>query len=482
MNPIAPGQDATLKSLTPSAGKVSPGFYGARKQFYLYLPHAVDSVSLTPVATNARATATIHGQRLGSGQATSPISLEVGRNPLAIEVTAEDGITKNDYSLRIIRRYPTPTWIRLKEKCPWTPRDSAGELVFQDALWLFGGYTPELVSDVWRSGDGLEWTRVGEIPSPSGVNIPAVWAYDDRMWVVSQDGVLFASTNGSQWSRVADQGPWKGRYSAGAVVFRDRMWLLGGSGGPAFNDVWSSTDGVNWRPETPEAPWSRRQLFSMVVAHDDRMWVLGGGLTVYHPFRAYTDVWNTEDGRRWTQVAEAAPWPARIWSSAAVYRGRMWILGGFRAEPTWNNFDDLWYSEDGAVWHPLASECLWSPRHEVSAYVFRDRLWLFGGNAWPLMNDAWSLHIPGFCFVTQPVIEEFATAQYTYRARADFNASRQKVRYRLIEGPNWLKLDVETGVLRGTPPAPQDVRVTIEAFDAAGELVRQSYTLHVLGN
>jgi hypothetical protein len=163
-----------------------------------------------------------------------------------------------------------------------------------------------------------------------------------------------------------------------------------------------------------------------------------------------------------------------------TYKNRLWVLGGFRAEPTWNNFNDVWYSPDGAEWCQLATETIWSPRHEISAYVFDDRLWVIGGNAWPLMNDAWYLDIQGLTFLTQPVIEEFAGAQYTYRPRADFNESRQKVRYRLTEGPAWLAIHPETGLVRGTPPTVEDVTVTVEAYDDAGETARQTYTLHIL--
>ena len=85
-----------------------------------------------------------------------------------------------------------------------------------------------------------------------------------------------------------------------------------------------------------------------------------------------------------------------MWNTALVYRNRMWLIGGFRAEPTWNNFQDVWYSADGATWKQMPSPRIWSPRHELSAYTFQDKIWVVGGNAWPLMNDVWSLNLPSF--------------------------------------------------------------------------------------
>jgi len=473
--------DATLKTLTTSPGEVSH-FWSARKLYTVFVAHEVEKTAITATPSAPGATLTLDGAPLASDQASPPITLACGRNQIEVEVTAADGTTKDTYTVKVLRSYPTVNWVKDVETCPWSPRDSAGELVFRDRMWLFGGYTPAVVNDVWSSADGLNWEPEAAIPCESGVNIPATFVYDDKMWVVSQVGKLFASTDGNSWSLVNDRPPCQGRYAAGALVFKDRMWLLGGAGsGQFFNDLWSSTDGVDWTLETEEAPWSRRQLFSMVAVHEGKMWIMGGGITNYHPFKAYRDVWSSPDGRNWTKVTDCAPWPARIWSSSVTYKNRLWVLTGFRAEPTWNNFNDVWYSADGAHWNQLVTEAIWEPRHEVSLYVFKDRLWAVGGNAWPLMNDVWHLEIGGLMFLSQPVVEEFATTQYTYRARADFNESCGPVRYRLLGAPDWLTVDADSGLVRGTPPSGGDVEVTVEAFDDAGETARQTYTLHVLG-
>jgi hypothetical protein len=36
----------------------------------------------------------------------------------------------------------------------------------------------------------------------------------------------------------------------------------------------------------------------------------------------------------------------------------------------------------------------WKERHEHSAYVFQDRLWIAGGHATPLSAEVWSIDIP----------------------------------------------------------------------------------------
>ena len=92
-------------------------------------------------------------------------------------------------------------------------------------------------------------------------------------------------------------------------------------------------------------------------------------------------------------MAARAPWAPRIWFSAVVYRGRVWVLGGWSNNPA-RDWGDVWYSAAGKQWAQLRSQVVWKARHEHSAYVFRDRLWVVGGHAQPLSSEVWSLEVP----------------------------------------------------------------------------------------
>ncbi len=69
------------------------------------------------------------------------------------------------------------------------------------------------------------------------------------------------------------------------------------------------------------------------------------------------------------------------------------MLGGWSNHPS-QNLGDVWYSRDGKEWTQLQSDVIWKARHELSTFVFQDRLWVAGGHARPLANDVWSLSIP----------------------------------------------------------------------------------------
>jgi len=92
-------------------------------------------------------------------------------------------------------------------------------------------------------------------------------------------------------------------------------------------------------------------------------------------------------------VRPSAPWSPRSWFGAAVYRGYMWVLGGWSKVPE-QNWGDVWYSKNGTDWTRLDAKTTWKERHELSVFVHKDRLWVAGGHAKPLSNEVWSLYLP----------------------------------------------------------------------------------------
>ena len=190
---------------------------------------------------------------------------------------------------------------------------------------------------------------------------------------------------------------WSARCAGALVEHKGRMWVLGGTENYYFgdarsvrNDVWSSADGQSWRQETGTAAWQGR-AYHQAVSFRGRIYVMGGGNYVPEHF-AKNDVWSSEDGIEWRCETESAPWGARLWFSAAVYRGRMWVLGGWSKEK--DNYGDVWHSDNGRDWLKLDTANCWKARHEHSAFVFKDRLWVAGGHARPLSSEVWSLELP----------------------------------------------------------------------------------------
>jgi hypothetical protein len=115
----------------------------------------------------------------------------------------------------------------------------------------------------------------------------------------------------------------------------------------------------------------------------------GGGTQVQR-----IDVWTSENGRDWTEVASRAAWTGRICGGGGAFDGRLWFLGGATREGT--PLREVWSSIDGATW-VKSPDPEWSPRCGDQSIVFDRKLWLFGGRiAEPrgegrLADDVWFL-------------------------------------------------------------------------------------------
>lgn len=307
---------------------------------------------------------------------------------------------------------PGPDWVKVTAAAGWQPRDSSGEVVYKDQLWLLGGWFDSFHApprDVWTSPDGKDWKLVtGEAPWKHS-DLPMTLVHGDKMWLLGgwyngrlpghgASSEVWSSTDGKQWEQATAKAGWSPRLAAAVVEFKGKMWVLGGTENYYFgdeqslkDDVWYSTDGKEWKQATEHAGWSPRAYHQAVVLND-KIYVMGGGNYVpqYH---AKNDVWSSADGIHWEQVTAAAPWHERLWFPAVVYRDHLWVLGGWSNNPS-QNWQDVWYSRDGKKWEQLKSSVIWKERHEHSAYVFQDKIWIAGGHAQPLSSEVWSLELP----------------------------------------------------------------------------------------
>lgn len=303
-------------------------------------------------------------------------------------------------------------WVLEADSTAWLARDSQGEVVYDDYMWIFGGWHSSYEAaprDVWKSKDGKNWEWVTENAPWKHSDLPMSVVFENKMWMMGgwyngrlkgheAGNQVWSSTDGKKWKLVTANADWSPRTAAGIVEFKDKIWILGGTEDYFFsegieslkNDVWASSDGENWELITEEAPWTPR-AFHQAIVFKDRIYVMGGGN--YMPeYLGHNDVWSSEDGVYWRRETESAPWQDRIWFSTVVYRDHMWLLGGWSFP--YKNWNDVWYSKDGKNWKEFKTEIIWSERHEHSAFVFKDKMWVAGGMVPPLVNDVWSLKLP----------------------------------------------------------------------------------------
>ncbi|HEV7402338.1 MAG TPA: cadherin-like beta sandwich domain-containing protein [Chthoniobacteraceae bacterium] len=99
----APSTNANLSGLALSAGALTPGFAGGTFSYTATVANAVASINVTPTVADGTATLKVNTTPVASGVAT-PVVLNVGDNPIAVLVTAQDGSTKLTYTVVVHRK------------------------------------------------------------------------------------------------------------------------------------------------------------------------------------------------------------------------------------------------------------------------------------------------------------------------------------------------------------------------------------------
>ena len=130
------------------------------------------------------------------------------------------------------------------------------------------------------------------------------------------------------------------------------------------------------------------------MVFDNKLWVLGGD---DNDTNNYNDVWYTEDGIDWTLVTNNAAWGPRSSFGLVEFENKMWVLGGYgdvSTDPYYKN--DVWVSEDGAKWSEVSpSSDIWAGRSSAGVQVFGGMIWVIGGYYWNstegniLCKDVW---------------------------------------------------------------------------------------------
>lgn len=132
----APSSDAFLSNLTISQGVLTPSFASGMFNYTAAEPNSITSVTITPTATDPTATITVNGSAVTSGTASSSIPLKVGPNTITTVVTAQDGTTKDTYTV-IVTRAPSSDALLSNltiSEGALTPSFSSGVIAYADTV------------------------------------------------------------------------------------------------------------------------------------------------------------------------------------------------------------------------------------------------------------------------------------------------------------------------------------------------------------
>lgn len=321
-------------------------------------------------------------------------------------VVFDDKLWFVDNSLRLWSSNDGMAWQQYPDVTFFSSREGFELVAFDDRLWVIGGWVRDgsVVDDgdAWSSRDGVNWVREASEPAVFGRSGHRVVTFAEKLWVIG--GRAFRIDNGYSeglyddvWSS-SDGSHWRKRAGSAIppvsdhqlVPFENRLWLLTGTHdnqGPAA-PIFSSPDGTSWRRESRHAPFGPQRQASVVLL-GNKLWLIAGD-----------EVWSSADGTTWSRQTDNAPFGIREDHQVVVFNGKMWLIGGAQIFPAVPPAvpssrvlrNDVWSSIDGTTWTLENASASFSARGQHQVIVFKDKLWLFGGNLSVLVptNDIWS--------------------------------------------------------------------------------------------
>jgi hypothetical protein len=111
-------------------------------------------------------------------------------------------------------------------------------------MWVIGGNNSTGdKNDVWYSSDGVNWTRATDNAGWTARGDHTSVVFDNKMWVIGgwdnkAKNDVWYSSDGVNWIRATAAAGWSARASHTSVVFDNKMWVIGGWDTASVNDVW----------------------------------------------------------------------------------------------------------------------------------------------------------------------------------------------------------------------------------------------------
>jgi len=109
MTTSALSHDATLSNLTISSGTLTPVFTSTITSYTDNLVSVISAITVVPIVNQRNANVMVNGTMVNSGSTSGAITLNNGGTTITIVVTAQDGITKNFYTITVTPAIVTTT-------------------------------------------------------------------------------------------------------------------------------------------------------------------------------------------------------------------------------------------------------------------------------------------------------------------------------------------------------------------------------------
>jgi hypothetical protein len=287
----------------------------------------------------------------------------------------------------VVASLPEYQWTKLLDSAAWRKNYNFQMFTIRDTMWTFH---PD---GTWFSVDGRSWAK-GPLH-----NIIANMAFLD--YVLRNDTLygfgyfsgnietftykpnIYRSTDMRTWTTLSTASTLPTRFFYHPFEFREKFWIIGGEDKQRkYNDIWNSEDGIRWTQVKTNLPFGQRSG-SQVVQKNDSLFLLDN------------DVWCSTDGLNWTKLTNEIVKDQPIFGYNAIVMNNTIFLLGCNRNGQFTS--QVLYSQNGKDWSGM--DAPWSARGGVAATVYKGKIYMTGGKygGTPQMpdfhysNDVWML-------------------------------------------------------------------------------------------
>jgi hypothetical protein len=182
-----------------------------------------------------------------------------------------------------------------------------------------------------------------------------------------------------KWTQLTGNAAFPKAYNFQVFSIRDTLWVMHRDG------VWFSVDGKKWM-RSPLTNIVKNNAFLDYVWFKNALYSLGTfeGNAEHYTFTSA--IHRTYDMKNWQIVTAESNLPKRFFYHPFVFKDKLWIIGGNDGSNNFdgaNNFSDIWNSSDGVHWIKQADNLPFGKREHSQFVFFKDKIYM-------LNNDVWS--------------------------------------------------------------------------------------------